>query len=132
MDRSTQLPVILIVDDDPTILVLLDFLLHRLTPTYDIMTVLDAQSAMRHLAQRTVALVITDYMMPGMNGLQLIAAVRTASPTTLVILISADDSAALQQLAREHQVDMFLSKAETFDRLENVVRGILNLASLKE
>jgi two-component system chemotaxis response regulator CheY len=132
MDGSAQLPVILIVDDDPDILVLLNHLMRHLTFTHEIVAVLDAQSALRHLAQRTVALVITDYMMPDMDGLQLIAAVRAASPTTRVILISADDSAAMRQRALSQQVDVFLSKAETVVRLEDVVRSVLRLASPKE
>ncbi len=132
MDQSTQPPVILIVDDAPDILLLLDVLLHHLTPAYDIVTALDAQSALRHLAHRTVPLLITDYMMPNMNGLQLTAAVKAASPTTHVILISADDSAALEQRALSQQVDTFLPKADLLDRLEDVVRGILHQASAKE
>jgi DNA-binding NtrC family response regulator len=132
MDQSTQPPVILIVDDAPDVLLLVEVLLHHLTPTYDIVTALDAQSALRHMAQRTVPLLITDYMMPEMNGLQLTAAVKATSPATHVILISADDSAALEQRAREQQVDTFLPKAELLDRLEDVVRSVLRRSSPKE
>jgi CheY-like chemotaxis protein len=78
--RSTQLPVILIVDDDPDILALLNLFMHQLAPTFDIVTASDAHGALRHLAQRTVPLLITDYLMPGMDGLQLTAAVKAASP----------------------------------------------------
>jgi DNA-binding NtrC family response regulator len=132
MDQSTQPPVILIVDDAPDVLLLVEVLLHHLTPTYDIMTALDAQSALRHMAQRTVPLLITDYMMPEMNGLQLTAAVKATSPATHVILISADDSAALERRAREQQVDTFLPKAELLDHLEDVVRNVLRRSSPKE
>jgi DNA-binding NtrC family response regulator len=132
MDRSTQPPVILIVDDAPDILVLLNHLIHNLAPTYDIMTALDGQSALRHLANRTVALLITDYMMPIMNGLQLTAAVKAASPTTHVILISSDDSVELEQRARKQHVDTFISKADLLDHLENVVRSVLRLTSPKQ
>jgi DNA-binding NtrC family response regulator len=132
MDHSTQLPVILIVDDAPEMLVLLKHLMRHLAPTYDIITVIDAQSALRHLAQRIVPLVITDYMMPGMDGLQLTGAVKAASPTTHVILATGYSSAELEQRAREQQVDTFLPKADLFDRLEGVVRRVLQLASAQE
>jgi DNA-binding NtrC family response regulator len=92
----------------------------------------DAQSALRHLAHRAVPLVITDYMMPGMNGLQLTAAVKAISPMTHVILATAYGSAALEQRAREQQVDTFLHKADLFDRLEGVVRNVLQLPSAQE
>ncbi len=68
MDRSSQLPALLVVDDDPYILALLQAFLHNLVPSYDIITTCDAQSALRHLANRTVLVLITDYLMPGMNG----------------------------------------------------------------
>jgi two-component system, response regulator, stage 0 sporulation protein F len=132
MDRSTQLPVLLIVDDDPNMLIVLKHLLHHLATTYDILTTLDAHSALSHLAQRTVPLVITDYMMPGMDGLQLTAAVKAAAPMTHVILISAYDSAEFKQRAREQQVDTFLPKADLFDRLADVVGGVLRLVAAKE
>src|SRR5256885_1345759 len=132
MDPSTQLPVILIVDDDSDILALLNLFMHHLAPTYDIMTVHDAQSALSHLAHRTVPLVITDYMLPGMDGLQLTAAVKAVSPMTHVILATAYDSSALEQRAREQHVDTFLPKTELFDRLEDVVRSVLRPASAQE
>jgi DNA-binding NtrC family response regulator len=99
---------------------------------YDVITVSDAQSALHHLAQRTVPLLITDYMMLGMNGLQLTAAVKAASPATYVILVSGDNSAQMEQRALSQQVDTFLPKGQLFHRLEDVVRIILRLASPKE
>ena len=98
MDRIPLPPAILIVDDDSDILALLNLFMHRLAPTYDIITVRDAQSALSHLTHRAVPLVITDYMMPGMDGLQLTAAVKAASPTTHVILATGYSSAEIEQV----------------------------------
>src|SRR5260370_25610168 len=97
MNRIPRPPAIMIVDDEPDILVLVKVFMHDLAPTYDILTMSDAQSALGHLANRTIPLLITDYMMPGMNGLQLTAAVKAASPMTHVILATGYDSAALEQ-----------------------------------
>jgi DNA-binding NtrC family response regulator len=80
MECITRPPAILIVDDEPDMLALLDYFVHKVVPTYDIVTVSDAESALSQLAYRTVPLMITDYLMPGMNGLQLMAAVKAASP----------------------------------------------------
>jgi two-component system, response regulator, stage 0 sporulation protein F len=132
MDRSTRPPAILVVDDDPDMLAVLNPFMHKLAPQYDILVVSDAPSALYHLADRTVPLLITDYLMPGMNGLQLTAAVKAASPMTHVILVTAYGSAELEQRAREQHVDTFLPKTELFDRLEDVVRSVLHLAAAQE
>ena len=132
MDHTPQLPVILIVDDEPDLLILLYHFMHRLAPMYDILTASDGQSALTYLVHRTVPLLITDYMMLGMDGLQLTAAVKAASTTTHVILTSGDSSAEMERRAREQQVDTFLPKVQFFVRLEDVVRSILHLDSPKE
>ena len=132
MDRITRPPAILIVDDDPDMLAVLNPFMHNLASTYDIIMVSDAHSALRHLADRTIALLITDYLMPGMNGLQLTAAVKTASPTTHVILVTAYGSAELEQRAREQHVDTFLPKAELLDHLGDVIRRVLRPVSTQE
>ena len=129
MDRSTRPPAILIVDDEPDLLILLKLFMHNLVPTYDILAVGDAHSALRHLADRAVPLLITDYMMPGMDGLHLTAAVKAASPTTYVIVATAYGSAALEQRARDAHVDTVLPKADLFDHLEDMVRSVLQLSS---
>jgi hypothetical protein len=47
-----------------------------------------------------------------------------------VILLSADDSAGLEQRALSQQVDTFLPKADLFARLESVVRNVLHTTAL--
>jgi len=126
MDPPPQPPAILIVDDDPDILALLRFLLHNLAPTYDVLTAADGPRALAYLAGRPITLLITDYMMTPMNGLQLTAAVKAASPTTHVIMITAYSSALLEQRARAERVDTFLAKEAMFD-LKDVVRRVLGL-----
>jgi len=125
MDRATHPPAILVVDDDRSTLLFLTHYLGWLAPAYDILPVGDAQSALRHLAERTVLLLITDYRLPGMNGLQLTTMVKALSPETYVILTSADDSAQLKQWAHDHQVDTILYKLDLMAQLEDVVRRAL-------
>jgi two-component system, response regulator, stage 0 sporulation protein F len=128
MTQTTLSPAILIVDDDADMLKLLPLLVQNVAPTYDILTAGDAQNALERLAERPIALLITDYMMPDMNGLQLTAAVKAASPTTHVIMLTAYSSAVLEQRARDERVDTFLAKDAMFD-LKDVVRDILGLTT---
>src|SRR5215213_3595030 len=82
-------PAVLVVDDTPSIRELLIHTLHDLI-SYEIVAVNDATAALAVLAARSVPLVITDYHLSDMRGDALAAAVKAASPTTRVLLITAD------------------------------------------
>jgi two-component system chemotaxis response regulator CheY len=77
------------VDDTPSIRELLIHTLRSLVP-YEIIAVTDATAALAVLAARPIPLVITDYHLSDMRGDELASAVKGASPTTRVMLITAD------------------------------------------
>jgi CheY-like chemotaxis protein len=132
MASVNQRPAVLVVDDDPDILIVLRLSVERVATNHDVLALNDGQSALSELRNRLVPLVITDYMMPGMNGLQFADAVKAASPTTHVVLITAYGSAQLEEQARTAHVDIYLPKSDLFDRLGDVVRGILALSAEEE
>ena len=61
---------ILLVDDEFSSLEVLALLLGQ--EGYDVVTASDGEEAMSRLAEKRVDLVITDYWMPKMNGLELV------------------------------------------------------------
>ena|SRR5215216_1334292 len=88
--RSAQpSPAVLVVDDTTSIRELLIHTLQDLVP-YEVVAVTGATAALAVLAARPVALLITDYHLADVRGDALAAAVKAASPTTKVILITAD------------------------------------------
>jgi two-component system, response regulator, stage 0 sporulation protein F len=129
MNQPTQPPAILVVDDDAATLTLLKFTLRKLAPSYAIVTAEHGSGALRHLAERPIPLLVTDYLLPDMDGLQLVAAVKALSPTTYVVLASADDSLDVKRRAREQGVDVFLSKLDLLQHLGEVVHAALEQAS---
>jgi CheY-like chemotaxis protein len=66
---STGPPTILLADDEYASLEVLELLLRA--EGYDVVTASDGEEALNIATARTVDLVITDYKMPGMNGLEL-------------------------------------------------------------
>jgi response regulator RpfG family c-di-GMP phosphodiesterase len=76
---------VLIADDEPEIRHVLSDLL---SPLYDCATVGSAEEALVRLREGSYDLVISDIMMGGMSGLELIPRVRELSPDTVVIMIS--------------------------------------------
>lgn len=124
-DFSGRNPAIILVEDEPDILIILHRLMRDLTGGYDIITVNSGADALAQIALRKVPLVITDYNMPGMNGLQLAAAIKETSPDTCVVMITAYATPELERRAREQRIDYYLSKPFPLDRLEQIVRDVL-------
>lgn len=79
---------ILIVDDESAIRKLFA---DWLSEDFECETAASADEALAILATETYALVISDMMMPGRNGVELLREVRSRYPTTAVIMISGVD-----------------------------------------
>jgi signal transduction histidine kinase len=79
---------ILIVDDEPAVLKMFgDFL----RDNYECTTAASADEALAHLAVDSYALVISDMMMPGRNGIELLREITSRYPETAVIMVSGVD-----------------------------------------
>ncbi|MCB9077475.1 MAG: response regulator [Anaerolineaceae bacterium] len=113
---------ILIVDDDKSILRMLEFGLKKLGPNYQISTAENMTSAMRQIEQSHIDLIITDYMMPGMTGVDLVRAVRSISPATQVVLMTAYGTNKLRDTTDNLHIDGYLNKPFTMDQIRDIVR----------
>jgi DNA-binding NtrC family response regulator len=79
---------ILIVDDEPDILKLLSMILREKTP-YEITTTNNPIEAIELVKKEGFALVISDLKMPGLDGIEIIDAVKKVDEDTPVIIITA-------------------------------------------
>ncbi len=112
------------VDDEPFNLELLKALSTKIYP--DIVTFSDPKSALEYISSVPVDILLVDYMMPNMNGVELMKKAHEINPDILTIIITAigdeDDRAKLQAL-NEGAID-FLKKpinaAEYRARMKNV------------
>src|SRR5215212_5514084 len=88
LGNDAQRPAkILIIDDEPNVLSVLDALL---SSDYECQTATSAVEALEHLKKETYDLVLSDIMMPGMSGLELLEHITRLSRETIVILISGN------------------------------------------
>jgi|YNPBryantNP2012_1023418.scaffolds.fasta_scaffold00734_2 putative two-component system response regulator len=86
---SLVIDKILIVDDDPFIR---DIIFKCLQAEgYVCATVPNAEAALEQLEQDSFALIISDIMMPGKSGIELLTAVRERYPDTAFIMVTAVD-----------------------------------------
>jgi FixJ family two-component response regulator len=80
-------PAMCVVDDDPAVLKSLGRLLG--SEGYEVITFASPAEFIKHASDHPVSLVVIDFMMPGLSGLQVQDALRMLSPDTRLIMISA-------------------------------------------
>jgi len=86
--------VVLAVDDDPVQLQIIISAAEKLEyPPFIILTADSVSSALHHVENRILDLVICDYLLPDGTGVQVLDAVRARTPLTKVIMITAHESA---------------------------------------
>jgi two-component system response regulator (stage 0 sporulation protein F) len=125
MSAPVVTPAIILVDDDPEVLRLLRLIITSLATGYTIRAYTQADVALEQAMQQPTPLIITDYNLPGMNGLQLTAAVKAHAPATRVVLISASISPDLERRARDRGVDYVVRKPFQVDPLIQIVQAAL-------
>jgi CheY-like chemotaxis protein len=118
---------ILIVDDEPNQRLMLEQALRALADDWTITTAGSGQEALDSLALRAHDLIITDYHMPAMNGLELIARIRDRHLASRIILITAYSSPDLYTAVQRLGIDYYLTKPVPLALLRS-----LTTAALKE
>jgi DNA-binding NtrC family response regulator len=120
-----ELQSILVVDDDAEMLKALTFALE--TEGYKVAARPDARSAVELIlaTAKHFDLVITDVSMPGMKGTQLLTTLKTAFPSTPVIIITAFGDWEQYAQAMSEGAFEFLSKPIAKEELLACVRRAL-------
>jgi CheY-like chemotaxis protein/predicted regulator of Ras-like GTPase activity (Roadblock/LC7/MglB family) len=122
---------ILVVDDDPDLLFLVAHGVKSLQPDYQVTTAPDGAAGLQQAQKQTFDLIITDYMMPEMTGLELIQEVRQLAPETRFILMTAHhDSQRIRGKIDEKLLAGFVSKPFAMpELLETVQRAMAQIKS---
>ncbi len=125
-------PFILCVDDEILILESLRRqLFNALGDRFDIEVALDGPEAIENLQElladgRSIPLVVTDYIMPGMKGEELVERIHAISPESRVIVLSGQaNNEAIQRAITDGKMQLYLSKPWIEATLLNNIRKIL-------
>lgn len=114
---------ILVVDDDPSVREVLAELLT--VWGHAVRVVADGVSAICYLNQHPeTELVITDFRMPGMNGLELTKHIRATKSGMKVVVLSGDDADVIGKAARATGAYAFMPKPCDFRELKALVAGL--------
>lgn len=112
---------ILIVDDEESVRKVLARSLKKEHEESEIVTAKNGLTALEHLREGPFDLVVTDYKMAGMDGLELLETIREMRPDTRVILITAYGNDAIEEEARRLQAYKFLAKPLQLNTFRQVV-----------
>jgi DNA-binding NarL/FixJ family response regulator len=83
-----------------------------------------AEAALEYLKTQEVDLIITDYSMPGMDGLSLLHTVRRIAPNTKIILLSMHDEVHLVKEILKAGVNGYVLKKDTHRELLSAIRDV--------
>jgi len=120
---------ILLVDDEENVLKALRRLL--LAHDYEVECFVDPVDALKRSAVVSFDLVIADYRMPAMDGVELLHAFRERQPATMRIILSGyNDIAALLGAINEAQIFRYISKPWNDDELLSIIEQALRYRAL--
>jgi two-component system response regulator MprA len=117
---------VLVVDDDQR---LLNMLARTLTyEGFDVLTAVDGQAALAVLRGRPVALIVLDWLLPGLDGLSLVEALRAVQDDTPILMLTARDAIEDRVRALDGGADDYLVKpfapAELLARIRALLRRL--------
>lgn len=127
---------ILIIDDEP-----LELEAWRRTFSmagYDVVTATNPNDALTACDERVFDLVMVDFIMPAMTGIELLARIRKKHPLIRSIIVSgkidkeADEDTLSNELKASVEADVFLHKPVANDHLLLTVSELLAKASVNQ
>ena len=121
---------ILLADDDESLRRVVGYQIGE--AGFAVTTAASAEEALDVLHGKSFRLLITDVLMPGMSGLDLLDRVRVLRPDTVVMVITAHGDVATAVRAMKLGAFDFLEKPFTRERLLVAVRRALEFVELRD
>ena len=117
---------VLVVDDTDHVRRMLDTMLSM--DGFEVVgTAGDGEAAIAEAVELEPDVVVIDYMMPGMDGLECARQIRQRRPDQLVIIYTAFIDAAVEQAAADAGVALCVGKVEGLHLLEQEIRRLVQL-----
>jgi DNA-binding NtrC family response regulator len=121
---------VLVVDDEPMVAMSLRSFL-ELETSYNVHTFTDPKAALEAVREKHFDVIVADFMMPVMDGISLLRAVRELRPLTTRILLTgyADKENAIRAI-NEAGLYYYLEKPWNNDQLKVIVRNGVERSAL--
>ena len=106
-DSNSQPPRVLIVDDHPNTATMLARAIRKLDTPVEILTASSGEDALRQLENTYTDVLITDFIMPGISGLELIKILQEKHKPAHTILLTAFDTPGLSFTSRRLDIQNY-------------------------
>ena len=116
---------VLVVDDSPTALYLLRAVFE--SEQYDVVTATDGIEGLNEVHRRAPDLIVTDSVMPGLDGFALLRKLREDPATRRipVVMLTSGDPSDPEYQKNDLQPDVFVAKSAEMQPLLREVRSLL-------
>lgn len=118
---------ILIVEDDPELTCLIRSCL--VSDHYQVESVVDGNEAIASLRAYSYDVVLLDWGLPGMSGLDICKKFRDVGGTTPILMITARDQVSEKELGLDTGADDYLAKPFDMKELSARIRALLRRSS---
>jgi CheY-like chemotaxis protein len=116
---------LLLVDDDQSFLSGLTMALEKMMAKFSMITAENGLQAIEALQQHAIRLVVTDLLMPQMDGFELLAYMRGQYPDIPVVVTTGHAIADTQRDAIERSVFAIMRKPFKFNQLHSIIHRLL-------
>jgi CheY-like chemotaxis protein len=114
---------VLIVDDSPSVLQILQFVFEG--EHYDVVTAADGAEGLQKIGEQLPDIVVTDSIMPGMDGFAFLQKLKEQPRTSAIPVIMLTSEEPSQSLDSGSRPDAFVKKSADFSLLLSKVSEIL-------
>ncbi len=126
MKNSEQKQRVLVVDDDELVRFTLKQVLEQ--ASYLVSVADDGDGALELMAQDNFEVVVTDVIMPGMSGIELLSRIRKLNDRTMVIIITGEPNINAAVESMKLGADDYISKPFNVDKIiESVARAFAKI-----
>lgn len=121
---GTSLRTIILVEDDDLVRLSFDRLLSM--NDFRVIKFASAEEALTSILNGEGEVIITDFNLPGMNGIELVRIMRNRNVQTPVIVISAIHGTNFESVARSVGAQAVLEKPINLDELGSIIEQLLS------
>lgn len=124
-EHNETSPTIMLIEDDNDFG---DYLQSKLASKYNTLWFKNAKTALNHLNKESVDAIITDVMLPGMNGIELVQTIRSNEETKHIpiIVATALNNDQVRIDLKNLDVQEFLAKPFSIELLESSLKQSIN------